>query len=355
MNDSRGKQNYINHVALVLDESSSMSWHAARVIEVVDDLVKTLAEESKRYDQETRVTVYTFSGAIYRQSGQSVDCQIFDKDVLRLPSMRGLYRPNGNTALIDATMLAIEDLELTAQKYGDHSFVVYTITDGQENASTCTPGDLRERLNRLPDNWTMAALVPDRRGVDYATSLGFPGGNVTRWDATTAAGVSAMGDALKVATSSYMQTRASGVRGTNKLFSVDASALTSNAIQAANLTPLDPKEYVLVPVTADVVIKDFVEQCTVNYRVGHAYYQLNSGRKPKGRAGVIVQGNKQVIVLERATNRAYTGPEARKLIGLPDHEVTVDPMKLNADYDVFIQSTSLNRKLFAGTKLLLLV
>lgn len=348
MNINKQRQNIINHVALVLDASGSMSYHANSVVRVADDLVKHLATRSKEMDQETRVTVYTFSN--------DVECVIYDKDALRLPSIQGHYRISGMTALRDATMTAIEDLAHTWEGYGDHSFLIYVLTDGHENQSRrYSREQLQTRLVELPDHWTIGALVPDAGSVHEAKRQGFAAGNVTVWNTTSATGVEEVGEVIRAATNSYMTSRASGVRGTKSLFTVDANALNAQAVKAAHLTPLDPKSYVLIPVTADMAIKEFVEQATVNYQVGKAFYQLNSGRKPKGRAGVIVQGNKQVIVVEKATNKAYGGDEARKLIGLPDHQVTVDPMKLNADFDVFIQSTSLNRKLFAGTKLLMML
>ena len=345
---SKSKQNIINHVALVLDASSSMSGHRSSVVKVADELVAHLAQRSKDLDQETRVTVYTFA--------DRVECVIYDKDVLRLPSIKDHYRVGGMTALRDATMTAIEDLAHTWEGYGDHSFLIYVVTDGQENVSRhFSQTQMQTRLSNLADNWTLGALVPDASGVHEAKRNAFAAGNVATWNTTSATGVEEVGKVIRAATDTYMTSRTRGQRSTKSLFQVDANALNASAVKAANLTPLDPKSYVLIPVTADMPIKEFVENCTTNYQIGKAYYQLNSGRKPKGRAGVIVQGNKQVIVLEKATNKAYSGDAARKLIGLPDYEVTVDPMKLNADYDVFIQSTSLNRKLFVGTKLLMML
>lgn len=345
---TRRSQNYINHIALVLDMSASMGPHAKQLLDVVDAQVTHLARRSKELDQETRITVYTFNNG--------VECVIYDKDVLRLPSIRDHYRPNGMTALIDATLKSQEDLAHTWEGYGDHAFLTYVLTDGYENYSrSYTRSNLSQHMAAMRDNWTMAVLVPDQPSAFEAKGLGFPAANVAVWDTTTSQGLEQAAETIKTATDNFMTSRAQGVRGSRSLFTIDANALTGDAVKAANLTPMDPGTYVLVPVIQDIPIKDMVEQCTTNYRIGNAYYQLNSGRKPKGRAGVKVQGNKRVIVIERATNKAFSGPEARKLIGLPDHEVTVDPTKMNADYDVYVQSTSLNRKLFVGTKLLMLV
>jgi|GEM_PF-6847400 len=55
------KTQYINHVAIVIDESSSMSHLKDRVVEQVDNQIKHLAARSKELNQETRVSLYLFS------------------------------------------------------------------------------------------------------------------------------------------------------------------------------------------------------------------------------------------------------------------------------------------------------
>lgn len=348
--------NKINHVAVLMDASASMSYHRGSVVQVVDELVKTLAEESKKFDQETRVTIYTYSSPSGWSTHDAVKCVVFDKDALRLPSLAGHYSTGGMTALIDATWQAIDDLEKTAQLYGEHSFVVYNVTDGAENASSHSKHELRERLGKLPDNWTMAALVPDVRGEQSARDMGFPGGNIAVWDATSAAGVAEMGKTLRAATTSYMDTRSrTGMRSTTSLFAPQMDKVDEAALKAAGLKPLDPKEYVLIPVTGEVRIDEFVQQCTTNYVVGKGYYQLTGGRKPKGKRGIIVQGNKSIAVLNKKTNEVFVGDAARQLVGLPKENVTVDPAKTDGDYVLFVQSTSLNRILGPiGTKFLLM-
>jgi hypothetical protein len=61
-----------------------------------------------------------------------------------------------------------------------------------------------------------------------------------------------------------------------------------------------------------------------------------------------VQPQKEIAILQ--FGKVYRGPEARKLLGLPDHSVRVRPG--DHQFKIFIQSTSINRKLLAGTQLL---
>lgn len=332
------KQNLINHVALVLDASSSMHHLRDHVIRVADEQISYLARRSKELDQETRITVYTFS--------TTVRCLVYDMDVLRLPSLREMYLPNGMTALIDATLKSQDDLAQTPELYGDHSFLTFVITDGAENRSRASAADLRAHLMKLPDNWTVAVLVPDQVAKREAKQFGFPSENIAVWDATSTRGLEEGFETIRRATDTFMQSRASGTRGTRSLFSTGSDAVNADAIRAADLKPLAQDSYILIPVPHDASIREFVQNAGYTYRTGRAHYQLMKTET--------IQGNKELMVVEKRSGRAYSGPDARKIVGLPGMTVRVKPDH-NPDFDIFVQSTSTNRKLIAGTRLLLLL
>ncbi|MEV6683862.1 vWA domain-containing protein [Streptomyces sp. NPDC051130] len=343
-----GSQNYINHVALVLDASSSMSHLSRKVIDVADQQIAYLARRSKELDQETRVTVYVFA--------DKVECVIYDKDVLRMPSLKQLYRVGGMTALLAATLKSQRELAQTAQIYGDHSFLTFVLTDGQENASHHGPDapsrDPRELTRAVAnlietqeDNWTLAVLVPDQMGKREAMQCGFPKDNIAVWDATSTQGLQEAGQVIQQATEKFMVGRTQGIRGSRTVFSTGAETVNKDTIKAAGLTPVDPAEYQLVPVAREAVIREWVVESGHTYRTGCAFYQLSKSEK--------VQARKQIAVLEKKTDRVYTGPQARALLGLPDAEVRVKPDQ-NDDFTIFVQSTSVNRKLVPNTRLLLM-
>ena len=198
-------QNHINHVVFVIDSSGSMVGLSDEVVKVFDSQIQHLAMRSKELNQETRVSVYFFNS--------SVSCLIYDIDCLRLPSLAKHYRANGNTALIDGTLKAIDDLEKTATLYGDHAFLTFLLTDGQENSSRNSASTLTNKINNLPENWTLGVLVPDQLGVHEAKKFGFPTSNIQVWS-TTNEGVREVGEVLRRVTDSYMTARASGIRGT---------------------------------------------------------------------------------------------------------------------------------------------
>lgn len=328
-------QNYINHIALVLDASGSMMSHASELIKVADNQIEYLARRSKELDQETRVTVYSFNYS------HNIQCLIYDKDVLRMPSIVGMYHPEGQTALIDATLLALNDLSMTPEKYGEHAFLIYVLTDGKENDSRTGSSILSSRLKNLPDHWTLAAFVPDQTGVFEAKKFGFLKDNISVWDTTSSTGVSEAGEKIRQATEVFMTNRTLGIRGSRNLFTLATPSLKT---VSEKLTNLHFGQYRIFEVDQTGRIDEFVERKLRRaYQLGEAYYQLT---KPE-----VIQATKKIAIF--AKSNVYTGSKARKLLGLPDYNVKVRPADF-PDYEIFVQSTSVNRKLIEGTKLLVL-
>lgn len=330
--------NYINHMAMVLDASGSMYRNRETLIKVADAQIAQLAQRSKEMDQETRISVYVFNS--------TAKCVIYDKDVLRLPSIREFYETRGNTALIDATMKSQDDLSKTAQLYGDHAFLTFVLTDGEENASNKhDAADLKNYLTHLPENWTVACLVPNQRAKFEAKSYGFPADNIAIWDATTTKGVTEVGETIRRATDSYFDLRKSGVRSTNTLFSTNTQTLNKSTVKSAKLKPLPNSAYQLVPVDSDMGIRDWVQSKGMTFVKGACFYQLTKRES--------IQSYKEIAVFEKSTGKVFAGAQARTLLGLDNVDRRVSP-DFNPLFDVFVQSTSTNRKLVTGTMLLVL-
>jgi uncharacterized protein YegL len=333
-------KNYINHVVLVIDASGSMYSLVNTVVKVVDDTVKHLAEESVRLEQETRVTVYTFSSGY-----NNIKCLAYDMDVLRMPSIAGMYKANGGTALIDATIKAIDDLSQTATLYGEHAFLMYVITDGDENSSTFNATSLTNKFQLVDSkgNWSYACFVPNHRGTQLAIKFGFPSENTVIWDTASAKGFESVGRSIQQASSTFMTNRSMGIRSSKNLFSLNR--VTESDIKMS-LNALTGGSYQLLAVPFDQRVDEFVYDRTGRKLIiGKAYYQLTKKET--------IQPQKNIAI--GFGGKIYTGPQARQLIGLPDHTVDVDPTSTQyANYTIFVQSTALNRKLISGTSLLLL-
>jgi hypothetical protein len=352
-------ENQIDHIAIVIDASSSMFRLRADVIRVVDNQIAYLARRSKDLNREVRVSIYTFA--------DSVRCEIFDKDVLRLPSIKDFYDPNGMTALIAAAVKSQEDLKTTSTIYGDHAFLTFVITDGHENASRYLSADsLRRMLAGLPENYSVATLVPDHQAADLARSYGFSPDSVRPWDATSAAGVEAAGSAIQQATDNFMAGRERGVRGTRSVFGTGSDVVNAATVQAT-LKPLPVSKYKIIPVVPrpgtvavpkvtskgttmvfpPIRVDDYVRKdCGLDFQLGTVYYEWSKAEmiQPQKRLAIVAK-NGEVFV--------GTGDEIRQMIGLPVLNKKFAP-SVNKDYSIFVQSTAPNRHLVAHSRILVM-
>ncbi|MER8096678.1 vWA domain-containing protein [Streptomyces goshikiensis] len=346
-------QHKVNHVALVVDSSGSMHQHQSQLIRVVDEFVAGLKAESDSLGHETRISLYSFD--------HRVENLVWDMDVKHLPSMRGLYKVNnGATALIEASLKSLEDLSHIWEEYGEHSFLQIVVTDGEENASG---GDRRHdgdmtvlgpwldriaaKMGTLPEHWTSAILVPNSLAKRTAQNYGFPAGNIAIWDADSKEGVEEAIGTVRAAATSFLRGREKGVRGTKSLFAVGQD-LSVDEVRA-NLEPVPADKYRLLEVDAEVAIRPFVDaQPDVTYARGACYYQLGTR--------VQIQPDKEVIVVEKDTDRAYTGDAARSLLFGKGVQGTVSVKAgHNPALEVYVQSRSVNRKLKPKTRLLIML
>jgi hypothetical protein len=176
-----------------------------------------------------------------------------------------------------------------------------------------------------------------------AKRLGIPQGNILEWDQTER-GVAAASAATNTAMASYYTNRSQGVKSTTKFFA-DLSKLSMTEVRQ-NLHDVSQQvtRYQVQPLDHGVAIKTFIERYHAPYVIGTAFYQLTKTEK--------VQEGKQICLNDRRTGAIYTGFAARDLLGLPHFgAISLSPHNLG-HYDVFVQSTSVNRKLVGGTTVL---
>lgn len=324
-------QNLINHVGLAVDKSGSMG--GKPVVRVVDAVLQQLKQRSVELNQETRISIYLFDNKI--------EVLTFDMDVMRFKTLEGHYQLGGSTALIDAMLKCVHDHQQLPEMYGDHAFLMYAITDGENNENNHLAPILAKELKGLKENWTVACQVPNATGVHEAKKFGFPAESIAIWDVNSKTGLE---EAATVFTSSidrYMVARASGVRSSKSFFTMDSSALTKKV-----LDKLDPRTYEMYPVFNEAVIKDYVESFTkMPYRLGSTYYMPTKKVK--------IQDHKNILVQDVKSGTVYQGDNLRQLLGLPVQTAEVDPGD-HKDWRVLVQSTSLNRKLFPGTFILVM-
>jgi hypothetical protein len=348
MQTSLATNKITNHIGWILDKSWSMDAHKETVVKVVDGEISWTAKRSQEMDQETRITIWTFS------SHGLMECLIWDTDVLRIPSIAGHYRPSGNTALIDAFLQAIDDMKTTSQRHGKHTFFLCGASDGEENDSVARyyPDRLPKAIADLDSNWDVGLLVPDKSASNEAKRHGFPGESIKIWNSSGSHAAEEMGGHFRQATEAMFQARARGetsIRGS--LFRV--KALSEGDL--AGLVPLTRGSYVehggkLPSAAEDMRIDVFAASHAGRYIPGSVYYRLT---KPE-----TVQDYKQVAVRDK-NGSMYLHPDLRVRLGLPPLAPAGSPGKSRVrpaigGLDVFIQSTSHNRKLIGGTEVLIL-
>ena len=331
-------ENNIMHVALVIDQSGSMDYLTKSVVKVVDNQIANFARKSKEWNHEIRVSVYLFGGG-------GVKVLVYDRDVLRLPSIKDHYRAGGGTPLLDATAQAIEELRKIPEIHANHSFVCYVWTDGEENGSRkYSSSSLKNLIVALPDNYTVCAFVPNQSSALNCKQYGFPSGNIAIWD-TSDKGVEETGRRIDAATDALIHNQKTGVKGkVSNLFSLDTAAVNKDVIKA-QLEPLDPNEYTILQVRKPAVIREFVESWKLPYYIGCAYFELSKPEK--------ISPKKLICLKEKKTGKVYSGAAARQILGLPDYEVKVNAAQ-HPDYAILVQSSSVNRNLVPGTELLVM-
>lgn len=330
----------INHIAFVLDGSGSMNSLVGAVVEQFNKQIENLKKLAAKNKQETRVSVYKFSN--------TVENMFFDVDVNSVPLLDSSFYVGCNTALLKAVKTAADELVTIPTKYGDHSFLVYVLTDGAENASgyefsSIANAELISRLEAQKD-FSFGILVPNDTCKRDAIRFGFAEKNIQIWE-TTKAGLEKASAAISSSTDSYYLGRSAGIKVSKSLFQPNTNFSVSDAKKS--LDELMPNDYYIFPVSKKIAVKPFVEQWmpTEGYRVGSAYYQLTKPEK--------IQHHKQVILQEKLSGRLYAGDKSRQLLALPNYEVLVDPAT-HSKFNIFVQSTSINRNLVPGTNLIVI-
>jgi len=331
------------YIGISRDHSISMQGIARAAARDYNDNIAVIREAAHESKVDTIVSVVKSGvGAQGKVVREVVNSAV---GVLH-PIQESAYVADGHsTPLLDSIGDLISMLESVPDASDPNvSFLVMAITDGEENSSRLWNWrTLAEKMRRLTatDRWSFIFRVP--RG--YARELikhGIQEGNILEWDQTSK-GVEVATQATRQAFTNFYQARSSGVSSTTKFY--------------ANLAQVDPKaiKKALVDISSEItiwpimstdplVINAFVEKRMGSLPRGAAFYQLSKTEE--------VQDHKQIVVREKSTGRVYGGQAARDLLGLPTYGTVKLVPGNNGGFDVFVQSTSVNRKLIVGTNLL---
>jgi hypothetical protein len=336
-----------NRIVFVRDHSASMRNIRNAAVKDYNTLTETVRTGSAQNNQDTLVSV--------------VECGYEDTSAARVreslvpisdlkPLTNYQYTVDGaGTPLWDSVGLAIMELERAAQADTDKdvAMLVFVTTDGQENSSwTWTLPRLSKKIQELQatGQWSFVFRVP-RGQSHYLTTKGIPSDNIIEWEQTEQGQAKAQ-FATEQAFGSYFSDRGRGITSTRSFYANMANVTTQD-VKAA-LTDIS-SQVQLIPVPAQLHGKDIAPfvagHIRGEYKKGTAFYQLTKTEKE-------VQAYKIIVIRDKNTGATYAGHAARQLLSIP----TTGTIKLTPDrlgkFEVYIQSTSLNRKLVGGSQVL---
>lgn len=196
-------------IVVVVDSSGSMYSSAKDIIGGFNQYVSDLKANT---DVSVKFSLITFDSIVDKKySGKSI------KDVTNL--CENTYKPRGSTALNDAVMTAINDVQSRLKKTKTPSQVMIVIfTDGEENASTqFSVEDVKEKRAEMEEQgWLFIFMGADMDAWKAGCVYGMSAGN------TISLGKSAIKDSV-----SYLSNR------TNKAARLHTSFLTGDLSKAS--------------------------------------------------------------------------------------------------------------------------
>jgi len=339
------KEQLQTHVAFCIDESGSVSGIVKPLVEAYNQTVTDIRTAVLDEGQEASMTAMAFGDRVLKHRILYVGEQVQTITPLKYTDLN----PSGMTPLFDSVWRAIKKLEELDDGKPGTSFVISVITDGHENQSVDpgVPTTVREiEKKAATDRWTFTFLVPNGNEDQFARNFQIPRGNVQGWDAKTARGTKQAGIVTSAAYGEFFKQKS--VRGIKKMSSKSFYSSTENLTvrnARSSLSEITKQVEFIVP-HMDCQIRDAIIGHGKEWIKGAAFYQLIKTEKK-------VQDYKLVALRVKTSGKVYCGQEARDMLGIGGAVGTVRLVPGDhGKFDVFIQSTSVNRKIAAGTEVM---
>lgn len=334
-----------NYIGISRDHSGSMRSIAHVAAQDYNSKIESIKNATNENKQDTIVSVVECGAG----RGSGIARVVVNSNVNVLEPINKYIADGSGTPLFDSVGDLIEQFEAMPDANNPNvSFLVMAITDGYENASRrYTSSSLMRKINQLiaTDRWSFIFRVP-RGHAHHMLQMGVPAGNILEWDQTEK-GTMVAAQQDREAFTQYFAGRSAGMTSTQKFYSnladvtsKDVETILEDVSKDVIIWPVGPKD-------DGVQIRDFVESRLKGKHMlkGAGFYQLIK-TEPK------VQDYKKILIRDKNTQAVYFGAAARKLMGLPSYgDYRLAPGD-HSNFDVFIQSTSVNRKLSSGTSLI---
>ncbi len=330
----------ITRVAIVIDKSGSMADFKYEVPEQLKNQLKVVEEESEGATYVTLVDFNTGYNFLFRN---------YDK--------RNAYAyyynfvPNGGTALNDAVGAVIKELEgyenIDDRKTDDWGYLVVVLTDGEENSSIQFSNKDIDNListKTKTGHWTFAFMVPSGSGSFVRNRYSLHKDNVVEWDLTKQ-GFEKVQQLNTQGTRSYLSARSAGEKAITTYFRTDLSGFDPDKKGLLDVTG-GFKSYKVEKETDITSFYQYKTGQTYNPQEGKCFYQLTKKE--------LIQPQKSLVVQDKRSKRIFGGDVRKALNMAPSQNgvnLKVDPGN-HDNFDIFVQSTSPNRKLVRGTSVL---
>jgi hypothetical protein len=336
-----------NHIAFCIDESGSVSGIIKPLVEAYNQTVTDIRSAVLDEGQEASMSAHAFGDRVLNHRILYLGQQVQTVKPLNYKD----FNPSGMTPLFDSVYRAIKKLEELDDGKDDTTFVVSVITDGQENNSIDPGVPTTVRLieeKTKTDRWTFTFLVPNGYEDSFCKQFNIPRGNIQGWDTKTARGTK---EAFVISSTAYRgffkekTTRGVGKKMSTRSFYSTAADLTVRDARSA-LSEITNQVIFLKPRVDGAQIRQVILDVGLEWIKGAAFYQLVKTEKK-------VQDYKLVALRVKTSRKVYCGQDARDMLGIGSAVGTVRLVPGDhGKFDVFIQSTSLNRKIPAGTEVM---
>ena len=324
-----------NYILFLNDHSGSMSGLTSAAARDYNATIKAIkdAATAEMLDTVVFVTEVGVGGAGFQHAVVASNPHVLREKTKWIAS--------GGTPMNRALESAIEVMHRMPDIAKEDVSVLVMITSDGDFTDVASPA-LLELMKKLQatGRWTFVARLPAIYRKDKVAALNIPQDNILSWE-TTSKGMEAASVKTQAAVSSYFTARSAGLKSSSSFYA-DASK-----VDITSLTDISKKvSLYVVPAEANgIEIRDFVLTKRMEYLKGSAFYQLTKTEAKVGH-------QKQILVRDRASGKVFAGAEARQMIGLPtDRNARLHPGD-HKNFDLFIQSESVNRKLVGGTGLL---
>jgi hypothetical protein len=335
-----------NYIGISRDHSGSMGHIAHAAAKDYNQTVEALKQTSLAEGIETIFSVVRCGDGRYsRVTREIVNQNIYTTPIL--PAGQYIAQAPG-TPLFDSIGELINIFEASPDiNNKEVSFLIMAITDGEENDSKKWSRTLINKIKQLQstDRWTFVFRVP-RGYKNSLVGLGIHEGNILEWDQSSK-GVEQSTVTTSQAFSNFYAGRKTGQTSTRSFYTTNLTEVDINQIKA-NLIDVS-NQVTFWDITVDYdgfQIRDFCEHMTGQKMLkGAAFYRLDKKERE-------VQDHKQIALRNKDTGAVYIGPAARDLLGLPHYGMISLAPGDNGDYDIFVQSTSVNRKCSVGSEIM---